>query len=365
MAQLTTEQRTFLVTTFHQTGSLQRTRDALRERFPEREPPVAKTIWANVRKYQEHGTSLNRNKGNSGRRCTGRSEMNIAAVRQQVLEHPRDTSARRNGTGLPSATFNRITRLDLHQHPYRIHIWHQLTPGDFARRLVLAGWLIARCEADVNFLQYLVIGNEAAFTMDSKVNTHNVLEYAPTGQLPEFNFDTNMNRQKWTVCLGLCGSGQVIGPFFFQRNVNGNRYLQMINDEVLPQLEENFEQQFRGVFRYRWWAQDGAPAHRLIALRDRLRELFGDRVIALNHAVEWPPRSPDLTPCDYFLWGHLKNKVFVTPLRDLDELQGCIRHEVDAFRNDPALVRRAVQGMLRRCELCVERGGGHVEGVGA
>ncbi len=57
--------------------------------------------------------------------------------------------------------------------------------------------------------------------------------------------------------------------------------------------------------------------------------------------------------------------MFVTPPRDLDELQGRIQHEVDALHNDPAMVRRAVQGMLRRCELCVERGGGHVEGVGA
>ena len=30
-----------------------------------------------------------------------------------------------------------------------------------------------------------------------------------------------------------------------------------------------------------------------------------------------------------------------------------------------ATVRRAVQDMHRRCRLCVERGGGHVEGVGA
>ena len=53
------------------------------------------------------------------------------------------------------------------------------------------------------------------------------------------------------------------------------------------------------------------------------------------------------------------------PPSDLDELQGHDRHEVDALRNDPAMVRRAVQDMLRCFELCVERGGGHVEGVGA
>jgi len=365
MVQLTIEQRVFVVTVFHQTGSLQQTRDAFRERFPEREPPAAKTIWANVKKYRDHGTSLNRNKGNSGRRRTGRSEENIEAVRQQILEHPRDTSARRNGVGLSAATFNRITRLDLHLHPYRMHIRHQLLPADLARRLAFARWLIAHVERDVNFLRHLIVGDEAAFCMDGKVNTHNVLEYAPARQPPEFNFEVNMSRQKRTVWIGFCGSGQVIGPFFFERNVNGNMYLQMINNDVLPQLEQHFERQIHGVFRHLWWIQDEAPAHRLIAVRDRLRELFAERVIALNHAVEWPPRSPDLTPCDYFLWGHLKNKVFSTPPRDLDDLQDRIRREVDALRNDPDMVRRVVQGMLSRCQLCVQREGGHVEGVGA
>ena len=42
-----------------------------------------------------------------------------------------------------------------------------------------------------------------------------------------------------------------------------------------------------------------------------------------------------------------------------------VRHEVDALRNDPAMLSRAVQDMLRRCQLCVESGGGHVEGVAA
>ena len=28
----------------------------------------------------------------------------------------------------------------------------------------------------------------------------------------------------------------------------------------------------------------------------------------------WPTRSPDLTPSDFFLWGYIKNTVFVPPL---------------------------------------------------
>jgi hypothetical protein len=51
------------------------------------------------------------------------------------------------------------------------------------------------------------------------------------------------------------------------------------------------------MFRGLWWAQDGTPAHHLIAVCDRLDDVFGhNRVIGLGHNVEWTPRSPDLTP---------------------------------------------------------------------
>ena len=70
--------------------------------------------------------------------------------------------------------------------------------------------------------------------------------------------------------------------------MNGNGYLQILNEHVIPELMENFPVQQRGVFRGLWWAQDGAPAHRLVAVRNRLAEGFGHRVIALYHDVEWP-----------------------------------------------------------------------------
>ena len=71
-------------------------------------------------------------------------------------------------------------------------------------------------------------------------------------------------------------------------------------------------------------------------------------MIALNREVEWPPRSPDLTPLDFFLWGHLQSKVYVTPPRDLDDLEARIRAEIDILRQDPEMIRRAVFDMLRR-----------------
>jgi hypothetical protein len=38
-----------------------------------------------------------------------------------------------------------------------------------------------------------------------------------------------------------------------------------------------------------------------------LEGVFGDRIISSGL---WPAHLPDLTPCDYYLWGTLKDKVY-------------------------------------------------------
>ena len=43
---------------------------------------------------------------------------------------------------------------------------------------------------------------------------------------------------------------------------------------------------------------------------DLLKEIFGNRVISLRGKVVWSARSPDLSPCDFFLWRFLKAKVY-------------------------------------------------------
>ena len=103
-------------------------------------------------------------------------------------------------------------------------------------------------------------------------------------------------------------------PFFFEGNVNVENYIQMLSEEVFPQLVEMFGDQFEnGTFQRLCWAQDGAPGHRAREVRNWLLDFFQHKVIALYNVSERPARSPDMNPCDYFLWGFLKNQVFSTP----------------------------------------------------
>ena len=66
MVQLTPEQRIFVVKNYHETRSFQATQNAFAATFPYRAAPTKKTIWSNVKKYQDHGTSLNRNRDTQG-----------------------------------------------------------------------------------------------------------------------------------------------------------------------------------------------------------------------------------------------------------------------------------------------------------
>jgi hypothetical protein len=54
-----------------------------------------------------------------------------------------------------------------------------------------------------------------------------------------------------------------------------------------------------------------------------LREVFGDQVID-----QWSLRSPDLNPCDFCLWGMLKDKVYVNNPHTAEELKENIQRVI-------------------------------------
>jgi hypothetical protein len=57
--------------------------------------------------------------------------------------------------------------------------------------------------------------------------------------------------------------------------------------------------------------------------------LFPGRVISRNRDIPWPPHSPDLTACDFFLWGYLKTKVFeADPPGTIPALKQRIQNEI-------------------------------------
>ena len=358
MVQLTIEQRVFVVSTYQETKSYQTVQQRFRQRFPDRNPPTKRSIYQNVLKYTRHGTSLNRNKGHSGRRRTARSEENVASVRDVLRERPREVSARRNFLGLSASTFNRITRNDLRWHPYKIKVVQKLKPQDFPRRIAFCNWFTVRCH-NVRFLPNIIIGDEACFSMNGKVCTQNVRCYAPQGQSPDYIYERSDQRHKLHVWIGLCGNGEMIGPYFFNRNVNGATYLEMLETFVFPAVSRVY-QRYGPIFHDIWWMQDGAPCHRSRIVTRALQGRFENRFVSLNQDIEWPPRSPDLTPCDFFLWGYLKQKVFRTPPENVVTLRRRIVDASNELREQRNFIRDSFNAMERKAHVCIAKNGRHV-----
>lgn len=74
----------------------------------------------------------------------------------------------------------------------------------------------------------------------------------------------------------------------------------------------------------------------------------------------WPPRSPDLTPCDYFLWGYVKDKVFVPPLPvDIDDLKQRITNALATV--DRHMLARVWEEFDYRVDICRVTNGAHIE----
>jgi hypothetical protein len=105
--------------------------------------------------------------------------------------------------------------------------------------------------------------------------------------------------------------------------VNSARYVEMLNNFLLPELHRR-----RVNMRQMWFQQYGATAHTERATMHVVRGMFPQHVISRFGDILWPPRSPDLSICDYFLWGYLKAKVYNNKPHNMQELKNSIRQEI-------------------------------------
>ena len=114
-----------------------------------------------------------------------------------------------------------------------------------------------------------------------------------------------------------------IGPFFFENEqgepitVNGGRCPTMLNEFLFTKIEE------KDIGNI-WFQQDGATCYTAEPTLDVLRPVFEDRIMSRRDDVVWPPRSCDLIPLDYYLWGAVKDKYYANKPETNDALKRTI-----------------------------------------
>ena len=158
------------------------------------------------------------------------------------------------------------------------------------------------------------------------------------------------------VSCGVLGN-KLIGPFVFDNTLTGNAFEVFLRNE-LPGLLEDIPLMIRSQM---YFQHDGSPPHYTRNVSDYLNESFPNRWLGRGGPVSWPPRSPDITPLDFYLWGHTKTLVYESKVDSRAELRDRIFAAAELIRNHPNNITSITQSHLMRAENCIAAGGGHFE----
>ena len=109
----------------------------------------------------------------------------------------------------------------------------------------------------------------------------------------ETHFQHQFSVNVWAGIIG----NYFIGPFFLPGRLDGQSYLNFIQEQ-LPLLLEDVPIEIRNHI---WYMHDGAPAHFSVVARNYLKIGYLNRWIGRGGPQEWPPRSSDLNSLDLFL----------------------------------------------------------------
>ena len=102
-----------------------------------------------------------------------------------------------------------------------------------------------------------------------------------------------------------------------------------------------------------YFPHDGAPPHYTWHVREYLNESFPNCWLGHGGPVAWPPRSPQLKPLDYYLWGHMKTLVYTTKVDSRATLCHRIFAEAEHTHNHPDNIASAAQSLLMRVKTNV------------
>jgi hypothetical protein len=195
-----------------------------------------------------------------------------------------------------------------------------------------------------------LFSDEANFYVHGEVNRQNMRYWSDSN--PHWYEPTNVQGGgKVMVWCGIWDT-KIIGPIFIDRNLNSETYRSKLEESVMP-LILNEVDEFPNFFQ-----QNGAPPHYGTRVRDLLDQQFPLKWIGRRGPVEWPPRSPDLTPLDFYLWGHFKALVYQEKIVNIPHLKQRIIEACSPII--PDVLKKVQREWANRIDMFIVQDGGHV-----
>lgn len=331
-------------------GDRRRSTNEVRELFNQTHPdliPISQsTISKIIRKYEQHGHVKDLPRGGRPRIDENTHLDVLLAVEENPHSISRQIAA---DSGVSHKSVQNIWHREQY-HPYKVCLVHELNGYDFDRRLQFCEFMQPICQQNENFVKNILFSDEATFYLNGTVNKQNCRYWSQENPrwIQEAHSQSPKKLNVWAAIL----KDRVLGPFFFEGNLTGATYLNFLQHDLLPALihlypnPNNPDELSPDI----WLQQDGAPPHYAREVRNYLDLMFPRRWIGRRGPVEWPPRSPDMTPLDYFLWGYLKSKVFMNRPNNIDDLQHRIIQEIRQI--SPQMVHNVQKEFVSRLGHC-------------
>lgn len=311
-----------------------------------------------IDKFLETASMDDRRHENPGRDYSVTTPETLEKVEQFYEENPRE-SIRRAGQmlGINRESLRIILQHFLKFHPYKVSVHQALNEQHMARRVKFCTSIYAKLEDKTIDHEKIIFSDEAHFYLDGYVNKQNMRFWAKEN--PNYVQSKKAHPVRVTAWAAITRHAVYITTF--TENVNSAFYIQILNRRFYTWMSKNH------IPEDSWFMQDGAAPHRTKDVFECLKKRFGQRVIGLGYdkfaggGIEWPPYSPDLNPCDFFLWGFIKDKIYESAPGSEAELVKAINNQVKDITDD--MLDRVYTGFLRRLEACSCSKGDHFEGI--
>lgn len=247
---------------------------------------------------------------------------------------------------------HQLLRYNLKLYPYKPQTERFLSEKTKQERIIFCEKLLAMIDQDETFLDKILFSDESQFELQGgNMNRQNTRfwgkEPPPESQI--------IIKQFPKKCMVWCGfsAKTIVGPFFFNSNVNAETYEDMLSTFTIPALKAKHK------FSNTIFMQDGATPHTANSTKTFLMKHFGNRVISRGHDFEWPGYSPDLNPLDFALWGYVNDCITKRNCTDILELQQAIE---DVIKQIPQnFYINSIRSLPNRCVMCIEAEGGIFE----
>lgn len=271
-----------------------------------------------------------------------------------ILEHPTNSIRDcKRDLGYSLSKIQRILR-KYKLHAYKYTKVQKLSELDKQRRLVFCQNLLVLLQENQNLLDNILWTDESNFTTAGMPNLKNLHYW--TRDNPRKTIEVKRSgRQSVGVWCGMA-QNKIIGGVFYNGSLTGRRYLEFLENEI----EEAVEELPLNIFNNLVWQQDGAPCHNILGVTEFLNQKYNSW-IGKHGTIRWPPNSPDLTPLDFYLWGHLKAIVYTERPENIQEMENRITETINLFNTRPDIIESVTRSVEKRLRLCVQENGGHFQ----